>query len=85
MLGFLPWEGCVRSSRKEGSLIAGLFRFGGPSLGLHFTVPFGRSMLELFTVLVLASSLRIRVRWERINGRLRVKSIRIEWSHTWFR
>jgi hypothetical protein len=42
-------------------------------------------MLELFTALVLASSLRIRVRWERINGRLRVKSIRMAWSHTWFR
>jgi hypothetical protein len=36
-------------------------------------------MLELFIVLVLAS-LRVRIRWERINGRLRLKSIRVEWS-----
>jgi hypothetical protein len=35
-------------------------------------------MLELFTVLVLAA-LRVRIRWERINGRLRVKSIVVEW------
>jgi hypothetical protein len=34
-------------------------------------------MLELFIVLVLAS-LRVRIRWERINGRLRLKSIRVD-------
>jgi hypothetical protein len=36
-------------------------------------------MLELFTVLVLAP-LRVRVEWHLVKGRLRVKSILIEWS-----
>jgi hypothetical protein len=35
-------------------------------------------MLELLTVLVL-SALRIRIRWNRIGGRLRVKSITVAW------
>jgi hypothetical protein len=36
-------------------------------------------MLELFTVLVLAA-LRVRVEWALVKGRLRVKSILVEWS-----
>jgi hypothetical protein len=36
-------------------------------------------MLELLAVLVLRA-LRVRIFWARINGRLRVKAISIEWS-----
>jgi hypothetical protein len=34
-------------------------------------------MLELFIVLVLVVP-RVRIRWKRINGRLRLKSILVE-------
>lgn len=36
-------------------------------------------MLELLAVLVLRT-LRVRILWVRINGRLRVKAILIDWS-----
>jgi hypothetical protein len=36
-------------------------------------------MLGLFIVLVL-KALRFRIRWSRIGGRLRVKSITVVWS-----
>jgi hypothetical protein len=36
-------------------------------------------MLELFTALVLAA-LRVRIEWTVVKGRLRVKSILVDWS-----
>jgi hypothetical protein len=36
-------------------------------------------MLELLAVLVLRA-LRVRILWTRINGRLRVKAIFVDWS-----
>jgi hypothetical protein len=45
--------------------------------GLFLSV--GVMMLGLFIVLVLRP-LRVRIRWTRIGGRLRLKSIIVAWS-----
>jgi hypothetical protein len=69
-------------------------RFGGPfaflvlvnsdrrqmAVAALAAFPFvGVKMLGLFIVLVL-KALRVRIRWSRIGGRLRVKSIVVVWS-----